>query len=136
MKHEIELPYSKLWTTEEPRIEVKNGQLAIKYNYAPGSGDIHQVEIRFNTVLAYTYSDESCYSGSLDFIADGVVQFDLEDSPWLVEKKKARDQFFRPGTVVFEKFGQQFDFYHFGVWFAEEGIFEVIAQMCEVEVVG
>jgi len=132
MKSELRLPYSKLWTTDAPQLEIRPGQIIIKYDHELEQGENHAVTITFNRVLTYKYTDESCFTGPIELIAEGVVQLDIVESVWLQQVKQARDQFFKTGSVLYEKYGQ-FNFYHYGIWFDHEGTYEIIAETCEIE---
>jgi hypothetical protein len=132
MKREIDLPFSKNWMVEGPRIKIVPGQVIIRYDYVPGVGESHWVTIKFTRVIAYKYMDETCCTAPVDIISDGLVEFDLDDSLWLCELKGSRDRFFVEGSVMHEKYGR-FDFRHYGLWFGEEGCFEVIARSYEIE---
>lgn len=133
MKREIDLPFSKNWTVEGPQVEITPGQVVIRYDYVPETGESHWVTITFTKVIAYKYMDETCCIAPLEIISDGLVEFGLDDSPWLRQLKERRDQYFVKGSVMHEMFGQ-FNFHHYGLWFDEEGCYEIVAQAYQIEV--
>ena len=133
MKQEIELPFSKDWMVEGPQVEIESGQMTIKYDYVPQTGESHWITIKFIRVIAYKYMDEPCCITSPDIISDGLVRFDLDDSLWLRELKKGWDRFFVKGSAMHEMYGE-FNFHHYALWFGEEGCYEVVARTCEIEV--
>ncbi len=132
MKREIDLPFSKNWTAEGPQVKIAPGQVVIRYDYVPKIGESHWVTIKFTRVIAYRYMDETCCTASPAIIGDGMVEFDLDDSPWLHELKESRDRFFVTGSIMHEMYGQ-FNFHYYGLWFGEEGCFEIVARSYEIE---
>lgn len=51
----------------------------------------------------------------------------LDDSEWLRQLKRSRDQFFVKDSLMHQMYGE-FDFHHYGLWFSEHGHYEVVAQ--------
>lgn len=134
MKRDLSLPYSKDWTVLGPLITITPGEVVIRYDYVPQTGDSRWVTLRFARVIAYRYLDETCCLAIPDIINDGLVEMDLDDSAWLHQLKSSRDQFFVKDSIMHEMYGR-FDFHHYGLWFSEQGYYEVVAQECEVQAI-
>ncbi len=133
MKREIELPFSKNWTVHGPQMEIGPGRVIIRYDYAPERDESHWITIEFARVIAFRYMDETCCIAPLDIISDGLVELDLDDSSWLRQLRDRWDQYFVEGSAMHEMYGQ-FNFLHYGLWFDEEGCYEVVAQAYQIEV--
>jgi hypothetical protein len=133
MRREINLPFSKDWTVKGPQVEISPGQVIIRYDYVAEGGESCWVTIKFTKVIAYRYMDETCCIAPPEIISNGLVEFDLDDSLWLRQLKERRDQYFVKGSVMHEMYGE-FNFHHYGLWFSEEGCYEIVAQGYQIEV--
>jgi hypothetical protein len=133
MKCEIDLPFPKNHGVEGPQIKIVPGEVELTYDYVPEEARKQMVIMRFTRVIAYRYYDETCCVGSPDMVSDGLIQYDLGDSPWLRNIKENRDRFFAKGSIMYQRYGE-FDFHHYALWFDEEGCYEIVARSFDIKI--
>lgn len=122
----IELPKPTSQCSEEPCVEMKNGDATIKYLYEDEISN-NLVSIKFKTVYSFTYTELE-YITTLDY-TNGLIEVDnskmkndLVDA-WKLRGRHASEAFGGEGLKV----------KHYRMYFDEYGMYEIVCKEIEIE---
>lgn len=127
MKIFTKLPFPKSWTVDGPKVYFRPGQVTLEYDYLHESEEAQWVKIEFTNVIAFRFIEEIFCGLCLDFVGDGLITLNVEESQWLRQLKGEWDKLFQSRNSQ-SSATSEFHFQHFGVWFNDEGCYEIVAR--------
>lgn len=125
---EIKLPKTTSQCNEEPYIEMKNGQVIIRYLYEDDYEEVNSlVSIKFETVYSFSYI-ECEYISTLEYKFGLVEIDDSKIKSELLTTWKLRNR------AVDEAFGGEIEkIKHYRLYFDEYGMYDIICKGIEIE---
>lgn len=125
---EIKLPKPTSQCNEEPYIEMKNGQVIIKYLYEDDYEEVNSlVSVKFKSVYSFSYI-ECEYISTLDFCFGLTEVEDSKIKSELLTTWKLRNR------DIDEAFGGEVEkIKHYRIYFDEHGMYNIICKGIEIK---